>query len=206
MTARPTKSKLVSAVRKRLGRELSGDEVLMLARAMRVRQAEPRIYKPRMELWDDGESATITAQFELPGLGPDEVLIDVVDGRLVVSGERRQRPVPVPIPGAGAGVARGRGQTAAGGVSSVPQVQELKYGTFRRALVVPEGCTTTDLEATLEHGMLTVSWPRYPGVSPPAPVQAQVQDGQGANPSAELSDSSAANYIPSSRSASRASY
>ncbi|KAI0672436.1 hypothetical protein C8Q78DRAFT_970994 [Trametes maxima] len=200
MTARPTKSKLVSAVKKRLGRELSGDEVLMLARAMRVRQAEPRIYKPRMELWDDGESATITAQFELPGLGPDEVLIDVVDGTLVVSGERRQRPVP------GAGAARGRGQTAAGGASSAPQVQELKYGTFRRALAVPEGCTITDLEATLEHGMLTVSWPRYPGASPPAPIQAQVQDDQGGNPSPGLSDSSAANYVPSSRSASRASY
>ncbi|KAI0768197.1 hypothetical protein BD413DRAFT_442945, partial [Trametes elegans] len=153
MPVRPTKTKLVSAVRKRMGRDLSRDEAFRLARAMRAREIQQRIYKPRMELWDDGKSATITALFELPGLGPDEVLLDVVDGRLVVSGERRQR---VFNSNGAVGHAQGVAQPASGPL----QVRELKYGTFRRVVPVPPGCVTCDLEATLEHGMLTVSWPR----------------------------------------------
>ncbi|KAI0822427.1 hypothetical protein BC628DRAFT_1417729 [Trametes gibbosa] len=153
MTGRPTKTtKLVLAATKRLGRDLTRDEALRLASALRVRQMQQqRVYKPRMELWDDGESATITALFELPGLGPSEVLLDVVDGRLVVTGERR----PSPVLSARMACA----QTSPG----PSQIRELKYGTFRRAISIPAGCTTDDLEATLENGMLSVSWPRHPG-------------------------------------------
>ncbi|KAI0357813.1 HSP20-like chaperone [Trametes cingulata] len=155
MTARTTKLLLVSAVKKRLGRELTRDELHRLARAMRLRQPQQRIYKPRMELWDDGQSPTITAVFELPGLRADEILVDVVDGRLVVSGERRAHSL--------SSAAGGRGQiSSAASAPGSSQVRELKYGMFRRTVEVPAGCTTSDLEATLENGMLTVSWPRHP--------------------------------------------
>ncbi|KAH9885268.1 HSP20-like chaperone [Cubamyces lactineus] len=158
MTVRPTKQSLVTTVRKRLGRELTRDELMRLARAMQARQLQQRVYKPRMELWDDGESARITAVFELPGLGPDEVLLDVVDGRLIVSGERRPR---VPSFKRSDGIV-GQSKSLIGGTTSTLQVRELKYGTFRRVIAMPEGCTTNDLEASLENGMLTVSWPRHP--------------------------------------------
>ena len=47
MTVRPTKQSLVTTVRKRLGRELTRDELMRLARAMQARQLQQRIYKPR---------------------------------------------------------------------------------------------------------------------------------------------------------------
>lgn len=48
MTGRPTKTnKLVLAVKKRLGRDLTRDEALKLANAMRLRQMQERVYKPR---------------------------------------------------------------------------------------------------------------------------------------------------------------
>ncbi|KAH9848665.1 HSP20-like chaperone, partial [Lenzites betulinus] len=142
-------TKLVLAVRKRMGRDLTRDEAVRLASALRVRQMQQqRVYKPRMELWDDGESATITALFELPGLRANEVLLDVVDGRLVVQGERRPAPA--------VNTNRARVQASSG----PSQIRELKYGTFRRVISIPAGCTTDDLEATLENGMLSVSWPR----------------------------------------------
>ncbi|OSD00464.1 hypothetical protein PYCCODRAFT_1437319 [Trametes coccinea BRFM310] len=117
-----------------------------------------------MELWDDGKSATVTAVFELPGLRPDQVLLDVVDGRLIVSGERRPRG---PVRLLSSGGRPGEPEPSAGSMSGTPRVGELKYGTFRRAIPVPDGCMTKDLEAILENGMLTVSWPRHPqGVNP----------------------------------------
>ncbi|KAI8990732.1 hypothetical protein BD414DRAFT_484630 [Trametes punicea] len=166
MTVRPSKPNLVLAVRKRVGRDLTGEEMLRIARAMRIRQAQRRIYKPRMELWDDGESPTITAVFELPGLRADEILLDVLDGQLVVSGERRQRSLRL----SSLGGQHGQTRPSAGSTSVALQVDELKYGTFRRAISVPAGCTTKDLETTLEDGMLTVCWPRHPSTEHPEPV------------------------------------
>lgn len=191
MTVRHPRSKFVSALEKRLGRNLSDLEMLRLAscaRALRVRRAQQqqRVYKPRMELWDDGDSPLVTAVFEVPGLRPADVAVDVVDGRLVVSGERRQpeqgfsaAPKTSP-PGNenGSGTHRCSEPTGApdtvcvraseetlahAGTVTVLQVRELKYGFFRRVIAVPAGCTTAHLQATMENGMLTVSWPRDPG-------------------------------------------
>ncbi|KAI9056443.1 hypothetical protein FKP32DRAFT_1615937 [Trametes sanguinea] len=173
MTSRPTTPNIVAAIRKRMGRELTRDEMLRLARAMRIRQAQQRIYKPRMELWDDGKSATVTAVFELPGLRPDQVLLDVVDGRLVVSGERRQRG---PMRLLSSGGSTGEPDSSAERMPGAVRVGELKYGTFRRVIPVPDGCMTKDLHAILDNGMLTVSWPRHPQGVNPEPLLDNVHD------------------------------
>ncbi len=99
-----------------------------------------------MELWDDGDSPVVTAIFELPGMGPDEVSVDVVDGRLIVSGERRQRALSKASAAHGhTGVRLEDDDVSAlvGGRSGVLQVRELKYGFFRRVLSVPAGCTVS---------------------------------------------------------------
>ncbi|KAM5531374.1 hypothetical protein V8D89_014967 [Ganoderma adspersum] len=191
MTVRPPRSNFVCALERRLGRGLSDQEMLRLAacaRALKVRKAQQqRVYKPRMELWDDGDSPLVTAVLEVPGLRPADVAVDVVDGRLVVSGERRQqgfsaapKTTPTTLPGnangtgtdgSGSGPAtdpevcvRASEETLAhAGTVTVLQVQELKYGFFRRVIAVPAGCTTAHLQATMENGMLSVSWPRDPG-------------------------------------------
>ncbi len=95
-----------------------------------------------MELWDDGNSGVVTAVFELPGMGPDEVSVDVVDGRLIVSGERRQRALSKASTAHGHTGARSEDEDASPlvGRSGILQVRELKYGFFRRVLSVPTGC------------------------------------------------------------------
>ncbi|KAI0705516.1 hypothetical protein C8Q76DRAFT_696989 [Earliella scabrosa] len=166
MPSGPSSSKLRSFLGKRFGRALHNDEVLRLAtyaRALKVRNRQQMIYKPRMELWDDENSPFITAVFELPGLRPEEVAVDVVDGRLIVSGERRQRSVRNPAATAPDTADNCIHESDSSlGHPVVLQVRELKYGFFRRIVPVPAGCTTHDLEATIENGMLTVSWPRQP--------------------------------------------
>ncbi|TBU24290.1 hypothetical protein BD311DRAFT_702395 [Dichomitus squalens] len=177
MTVRSPRSKFVSGLEKRLGRALSAQETLRLAayaRAVKIRKAQQqqqRVYKPRMELWDDGDSPLVTAVFEVPGLRPEDITVDVVDGRLVVSGERRQqdlprghqtltvetRPTSESEPGSDACVRTSEATLAHAGIM---HVRELKYGLFRRIVAVPAGCTTADLQAVMENGMLTVSWPR----------------------------------------------
>ena len=107
-----------------------------------------------MELWDDGDSPLVTAVFEVPGLRPEDVALDVLDGRLVVSGERRQqdfraRP-KTSIPGThssseserGSGVCV-RASEATLAHAGVLHVRELKYGFFRRVVAVPAGCTVS---------------------------------------------------------------
>ncbi|KAH9937775.1 uncharacterized protein BXZ73DRAFT_99996 [Epithele typhae] len=161
-------SKLVNVLEKRLGRTLSDQEAFQLAtyaRTIRMyRGKEQRIYKPRMELCDDGQSERLTALFEVPGLHSRELRIDVVDGRLIVSGERRPRAVGELLQQgeeAGGELAVARRQDVVRG-GSPSQVRELKYGFFRRAIALPEGCMAKDLDATMENGMLAVSWPRFP--------------------------------------------
>ena len=116
----------------------------------------------RMELWDDGDSPLVTAVFEVPGLRPADVTVDVVDGRLVISGERRQpeqgfsaAPKTSP-PGnengthcseptePGTVCVRASEETLAhAGTITVLQIRELKYGSFRRVVAVPAGCTVS---------------------------------------------------------------
>ena len=116
----------------------------------------------RMELWDDGDSPLVTAVFEVPGLRPADVSVDVVDGRLVISGERCQpvqgfsaAPKTSP-PGNGNGTncseptepgavcVRASEETLAhAGTVTVLQIRELKYGFFRRVVAVPAGCTVS---------------------------------------------------------------
>ncbi len=94
-----------------------------------------------MEILDDGNSPLVTAIFELPGLRPDQVAVDVVDGRLIVSGERCQRGRV-----SANAAATEPSDTCVDTTKSsqvhlgIPQVRELKYGFFRRVFPVPVGC------------------------------------------------------------------
>ncbi|RPD52477.1 hypothetical protein L227DRAFT_480909, partial [Lentinus tigrinus ALCF2SS1-6] len=165
MPVRLPRSKASSVLEKRLRRTMSADETRRLvayARALKLRRNQQRIYKPRMELWDDGDNPLVTAVFELPGLRPEDVSVDVVDGRLIVSGERRQHVLSTTASAQAIDEHDEDGDEAVStaGRSGILQVREIKYGFFRRVVSVPAGCTTNDLEATMENGMLTVSWPR----------------------------------------------
>ena len=99
-----------------------------------------------MELWDDGDDPLVTAVFELPGMRPEDVSVDVVDGRLIVSGERR----PHSLSNAQTHDEHDEDEAPDGSKSTaglsqrrILQVCELKYGFFRRVVAVPTGCTVS---------------------------------------------------------------
>jgi HSP20 family molecular chaperone IbpA len=89
-----------------------------------------------MDFVDDPADSSLTAVFEIPGIKTSDISLHIVDGHLVVSGERRPTYNTTQQ-------SEARPQnTAEGGVQEprlfIP-IQELRFGTFRRAVRIPEG-------------------------------------------------------------------
>ncbi|KAG7090448.1 hypothetical protein E1B28_009565 [Marasmius oreades] len=93
----------------------------------------------RMDLHEDKEKNVVTATFELPGLQKEDVQLDVHDGRLTVSGETK--------------ISEDHEQ---GGYA----VRERRFGKFSRTLQLPVGVKEEEIKASLEHGVLTVTFPK----------------------------------------------
>jgi len=84
-----------------------------------------------MDLWDNPDSPSITAMLELPGLKKDEISLRIVEGSLVIWGERHSRLAP-------------------DGTSLSPDnfpEQEIKYGKFRRVIPLPRGAQVSHAES-----------------------------------------------------------
>ncbi|KAF5367114.1 hypothetical protein D9758_003858 [Tetrapyrgos nigripes] len=96
--------------------------------------------KPRMDLHEDSEKNTVTATFELPGMKKEDVNIDVHDGRLTVSGETKVSE---------------EHQDSNGWA-----VRERRFGKFSRTLRLPQGVKDDEIKATMDHGVLTVTFPK----------------------------------------------
>jgi HSP20 family protein len=90
-------------------------------------------YVPPVEMATDGADVVIT--LELPGVDPNQVDIEVAEGRLTISGERQAHT-----------------DTSRGKVL----VREVRYGAFRRTFQLPEGVTADHIDAEADHGLLRV--------------------------------------------------
>lgn len=102
-------------------------------------------YVPAIEMRTDGADVVIT--LELPGVDvTSDVDIEVAEGRLTISGQRRDRNDE---------------RDEAGKVL----VRELRYGSFRREFALPEGVTAEHVDASYDQGLLEV---RVREVSKPA--------------------------------------
>ena len=75
---------------------------------------------------------------DLPGLTPDDVNIELEDGVLTISGERREKSDD-----------RGEGYVRS----------ERSYGAFSRSIELPEGVDEEQVSARFEHGVLEVTVP-----------------------------------------------
>ncbi|EPQ60360.1 HSP20-like chaperone [Gloeophyllum trabeum ATCC 11539] len=95
--------------------------------------------RPRMDLHEDVKQNAVTATFELPGLRKEDVNIDFNNGRLTVSGESKQ---------------------SADRDEAGYAVRERRYGRFSRTLQLPNGVKPNDIKASMENGVLTVTFPR----------------------------------------------
>ncbi|KAK0494043.1 HSP20-like chaperone [Armillaria luteobubalina] len=92
-----------------------------------------------MDLHEDAAKNTVTATFELPGLKKEDMEIDVHDDRLTVSGESK--------------------------ISSEHKengyaIWERRFGKFSRMLKLPQGVKEEDIKASLDNGLLTVTFPK----------------------------------------------
>ena len=102
-------------------------------------------YVPAIEMRADGADVVIT--LELPGVDvTNDVDIEVAEGRLTISGQRRDR----------------NEERDEGGKVLV---RELRYGSFRREFALPEGVTAEHVDASYDQGLLEV---RVREVSKPA--------------------------------------
>lgn len=95
------------------------------------REAPGYQYVPAVEMATDGADVLIT--LELPGVEVDDIDIEVADGRLTITGERKDR-----------------WEDARGKVL----VRELRYGSFRRTFQLPDGVTADQVEAAADNGLL----------------------------------------------------
>jgi HSP20 family protein len=90
-------------------------------------------YVPPVEMATEGGDVVIT--LELPGVDVGDIDIEVVDGRLTISGERRDTREDT------------KGKVL---------VRELRYGAFRRMFQLPNGVTADQVEAEADRGLLRV--------------------------------------------------
>ncbi|PSR81928.1 hypothetical protein PHLCEN_2v6223 [Hermanssonia centrifuga] len=103
-------------------------------------ESGPTLLRPRVDRMDVHEDARLnilTATFELPGIQKEDINIDVHDNVLKVSGESK--------------ISSERDE---GGYA----VRERRYGKFSRSISLPQGTKSEDIKASLENGILTVSF------------------------------------------------
>ncbi|KAJ3482733.1 hypothetical protein NLI96_g6773 [Meripilus lineatus] len=95
--------------------------------------------RPRMDIHEDAKSNTITATFELPGLKKEDVSIDIHNNLLTISGESKISS-----------------EHEEGGYA----VRERRFGKFSRSIPLPEGVKSEQIGASLDNGVLTVTFPK----------------------------------------------
>ncbi|TRM58629.1 HSP20-like chaperone [Schizophyllum amplum] len=99
----------------------------------------PRALKPRMDLHEDAEHNVVTATFELPGVKKEDVQIEFHNGRLTVGAESRISEER-----------KGEGYA----------IRERRFGKWSRTLQLPTGTKDEDIKASMENGVLTVTFPK----------------------------------------------
>jgi len=93
-------------------------------------------WAPALEVAERDHHMVVT--LDLPGLTKDEVHVDVGDGRMTVSGERKQESA----------------ERTSDWVRS-----ERSYGSFMRTIPLPEGVKPSDITASFANGVLELRMP-----------------------------------------------
>jgi len=127
------------------------------------------LFKPRMDMYESSSSSSsrplITATFELPGLRKEDVHIDIIEGNMIVTGDRNRLTAiehdnDDEMKDDGAERAE-EGEILPGNQSGYT-VREIKRGRFRRVVPLPAGIHLEDVKASMSDGILTVTFPGKP--------------------------------------------
>ena len=98
---------------------------------------EPYWAGPAVDILDKETTCEIAA--EVPGIGPDNLEVKIVDGRLLIKGEKKDSWEKN---------------------ESDCHLSERHYGAFERSFSLPEGIDPDKIEASLSNGVLTVVVPK----------------------------------------------
>lgn len=91
-------------------------------------------YTPAADVRKDGED--LVASFDLPGIDPAEITVEVQGRRLVVRGERKDEHE---------------------GSDDRHRVREVRYGSFARTVALPRAADADSITARYDAGVLTVT-------------------------------------------------
>ena len=97
---------------------------------------EPASFAPQIDVFE--RDNRLVTKVDLPGLKKEDLKVEVTDGYLSIAGERKQETEETK--------------------DSVYRC-ERSYGSFYRAVPLPEGATLDDVKATFADGVLEVSVP-----------------------------------------------
>jgi HSP20 family protein len=104
----------------------------------------------------------LVTKVDLPGLKKDDVKVEVTDGYLTISGERKAETEEKK--------------------DNIYRSERL-YGSFYRAVPLPEGAKLEDVKATFADGVLEVSVP-LPAKAEAKPRMVKIEDGKAAKSAA----------------------
>ena len=102
-------------------------------------------FLPSLDVTSDDKAYVM--KVELPGVAPEAVKLEVNDGVLTISGEKKEETKD----------------------EQTKEVRECSYGSFTRSMTLPEDADAEHITATSKNGILTVSIPRK------APDQSRVR-------------------------------
>jgi HSP20 family protein len=97
---------------------------------------EPKAWLPKIDVFE--KDNRLFTKVDLPGMKKEEVTVEVIDGQLVLSGERKYETEEK---------------------KENVYRSECEYGSFYRAVPLPEGIKLEDVKATFADGVLEVSVP-----------------------------------------------
>jgi HSP20 family protein len=100
-----------------------------------------RGWAPHVDVMETDEELTLTA--ELPGLSENDVMINLENSVLSISGEKT--------------AIRNEDET-----EQRSHVWERRYGSFNRSFTLPRTVSTEDIRALFENGVLTIHMPKVP--------------------------------------------
>ena len=103
-------------------------------------------FLPSLDVTSDDKAYAM--KVELPGVAPEAVKLEVNDGVLTISGEKKEETKD----------------------EQTKEVRECSYGSFTRSMTLPEDADAEHITATSKNGILTVSIPRK------APDQSRVRE------------------------------
>jgi HSP20 family protein len=107
--------------------------------------AAPTLWAPEVELAQEGNQLRVCV--DLPGVSKENVNVQFEEGALIIQGERRD-------------------ERREGGEQQGYRRTEVRYGSFYRALPLPDGVNVEQAQAQMKDGVLEITIPLAPEKQP----------------------------------------